>query len=66
MQKKTLEDLQTEYMKLVAEYGDRHFRIVRETKALREIEAKLAELDAEYLKLPKDQETKTETTDSAA
>jgi|LakMenE01Jun11ns_1017448.scaffolds.fasta_scaffold9338220_2 hypothetical protein len=64
MQTKTLDDLQTEYMKLVAEYGDRHFRIVRETKAIKELEAKMAELDAEYLKLPK--ETKTETTDSAA
>ena len=66
MQTKTLEDLQTEYMKLVAEYGDRHFRIVRETKALREIETKLAELDAEYMKLPKDEDTKTETADTAA
>lgn len=59
MQEK-IQELQTEYMKLIAEYGDRKFRIVRETKACEEIEKKLHALDAQYLEISKEKEEKAE------
>lgn len=50
MQEK-LKELQNQYMNIVAELGDRTFRIVREKKVIAELEQKLHSLDAEYLKL---------------
>lgn len=59
MQEK-IQELTTEYMKLIAEYGDRKFRIVRETKACEEIEKKLHALDAQYVEISEKKENKTE------
>lgn len=59
MQEK-IQELRNEYMKLIAEYGDRIFRICRETKACEKIEKKLHALDAQYLKISKEKEDKAE------
>lgn len=60
MQEK-IKDLQNQYMQIVAELGDRTFRITREKKAIAELEEKLHALDAEYLKLEAEsKETKEE------
>lgn len=56
--KEKLEELQKQYAGLVAEYGDRHFKIVREQLAIDQLKAKMIDLDQQYFKLVDEEKAK--------
>ena len=60
---KEVDELQKTYGQLIAEFGDRHFRIKREQAALDKIQAQLHDLDNKYFDIVNKEKLKEEAKD---